>query len=320
MDLAVVNGASAIARGVTKLLARGSSGVKILDSRVYRPAVYKLQEELGSVNVEKHQILSSKSLEYALEDSETVVYFTHDYLSMNFAKNAVLEATARAAKTVGVKKLICVRPIEYESYYNEDGKDPIGPKNELEDKALGINSDLVFLHPNLVFGDYSYLIRYITQSVVVGKIPKSLANTDDAVKYFPVHIEDLAKAIQHSIDNFDKVKGQTYAVNGDEGVTLAQIKDLIEKHSDKKTSFYTDLGIMNFLREFTGGFAHDSNMIRMAEYFKKNSWEFTHENDYFKEHGLSHDHKLSTFFRKEHLAEENLVFPTFSGYKNSELD
>lgn len=106
MEFTVVNGAGAIARGVTKLLARGSPAVKICDFKVYRPSVYKLQQELKGVNVSKHQTMNSTSLEYAMEGSKTVIYFTHDYLSMSHDKSSILEATAKSAKAVGVEKLV----------------------------------------------------------------------------------------------------------------------------------------------------------------------------------------------------------------------
>lgn len=106
MEYTIVNGASAIARGATKYFAKNASKIKLLDTKVYRQGVYRLQEELKGTKIEKHQTASSKSLEYALEGSETVVYFTHDYLSMSHPKGKILEATAKAAKNVGVSKLI----------------------------------------------------------------------------------------------------------------------------------------------------------------------------------------------------------------------
>lgn len=50
--------------------------------------------------------MNSTSLEYAMEGSKTVIYFTHDYLSMSHDKSSILEATAKSAKAVGVEKLV----------------------------------------------------------------------------------------------------------------------------------------------------------------------------------------------------------------------
>lgn len=106
MEYTIVNGASAIARGTTKFLAKNAKKIKLLDTKVYRQGVYRLQKELEGTKIEKHQTANSKSLEYAIEGSETVVYFTHDYLSMSHPKGKILEATSKIAKSVGVKKLI----------------------------------------------------------------------------------------------------------------------------------------------------------------------------------------------------------------------
>jgi hypothetical protein len=318
MEHTFVNGANAIGRGVIRHLSKNSSSAKLLDYRVFRPSVYTLQNELKGVEIKKHQTLNAKSLEYAMEGSETVIYFTHDYPSMAFDKNAMLKATAKSAKIVGVEKLICVCPIENDFYYTEDGKDPLEEKYEAENKAMESNPNLVMLHSNLVYGEYSYLIRYITQSILAGSLPSSLS--DDSTKYFPVHIEDLSKAISHSIDNFDDVKGNSFYVKSDEAVTLANIKKMIEDKAGKQASSSSGLGFSEFINEFFYGLSHDKNMSLMAKYFKDNSWDFTHDNDYFKVHDITPEHKISEFLSNQDLKEENFVYPLYSGYKNTELD
>ena len=82
MELVVVNGGSAIARGVIKSLVktRGYNKIKLLDYRPYRQGVYQLQRTLGSSAVlDKHMVQTTANLEIALEGAEEVVYFTHDY-------------------------------------------------------------------------------------------------------------------------------------------------------------------------------------------------------------------------------------------------
>lgn len=322
MEHTIVNGASAIGRGVTKYLTKGSSGVKILDYRVFRRGLYNVQEEMGNVKIEKQQTTNSTALEYALEGADTVVYFTHDYPSMSFNKNNMLEATSKAAKSVGVNKLICVCPIEYDFYYAEDGKDALQDKREIEQRVLGNNSNLVLLRPNLVFGDYSYLIRYMTQSIIAGKLNKSLAeHGSDAVKYFPIHMEDLSEAIRHAIDNFAEVKGQDYSVKGSEEATLGDIRGMIEKYVDTNVSTYNDsFSFGNFMGELLYGVSHDKNMRLMAEYFKNHNKNFSIDKNYMKENGVAHKHKISEFFHNQDLSAENYVYPLFSGYKHSELD
>ena len=293
MEYTIVNGAGAIARGVTKALSKNCSKIKLLDTRVYRNGVYKLQEELEGVELEKSQTVSSKSLEYAIEGSDTVVYFTHDYLSMSYAKGTILEATARAAKACGVSKLIWVSPIESDFYYTEDSLSPTEIKAASEERALTMFPDLVMLHPNLVYGEYSYLIRYMTQSILGGKIYKSLADPDDKTMYYPTDFESLAEVINHAIENYDTVSGNVYSVRGESGITLSQIKDLITKKcSTDNVSVTSQSLIGNLLGEFFRGIGHDQNMCMMADYFKENSWDFTSEDDYHSKNDLPNDFNL----------------------------
>jgi len=115
--------------------------------------------------MEKAQILNAATMEAQLEGSENVIYFTHDYFSMNHDKNAHLTAAAKAAATVGAKKLVCVCPIEYDMYYSENYDDTIALRNEAEETARSSFPGMTMLRPNLLFGNYSYLIRYLEQSV-----------------------------------------------------------------------------------------------------------------------------------------------------------
>lgn len=243
-------------------MAKNAKKIKLLDTRVYRGGVYKLQEELEGVEFEKVQTPNSKSLEYALEGSENVIYFTHDYLSMSHAKGNILEATAKAAHTVGVSKLICVCPIESDMYYTEDNESPVNLKTVSEEKAFNANPNMVVMHSNLLFGDYTYFIRYMTQSIIAGKIHRSLANPADKVHYFPIHYEDLTSAVHHAIENYETVNGKTYSVKGAHDITLPELKGLIERQcaGSKKASFTTNTGIGNFIGEFFRGIGHDQNM------------------------------------------------------------
>ena len=207
-------------------------------------------------------------------------------------------------------------------YYSENNNHPLDAKNEAEDRIMTSNPNVVLMHPNLVFGDYTYFVRYLTQSVLAGKIHKSLSHPEDRIKYFPVHMEDLTTAITHALENFDKVKGNSYSVKGSEDITLSALTKLIEKSiaGGKKTPFTNNLGIGNFIGEFVYGLSHDKNMCLMAEYFRSNFWEFTHDKDYFMNHGIKPKHEVSTFFQDQEIDAKKFVYPLFSGYKHSELD
>lgn len=206
-------------------------------------------------------------------------------------------------------------------YYTEGDKSPIDVKNESEDNARKEFPELVLLHPNLVFGEYSYMARYITQSILAGSIHKSLADPSDNTNYFPVYLGDVANVITHAIENHNQVKGNTYIVKGKHDITLFELKNLIERQFESKTtSFTTNLGIGNFIGEFFRGIGHDQNMCLMAEFFKTNSWQFTHENDYHQKFNLQHHHHIHEFTKEQEITEENFLHPLFSGYKSTELD
>ena len=101
------------------------------------------------------------TLELALEGSENVLYFTHDYPSQTSDKNDFLSKTAALSKQLGIKKLIAVTPIESDLYYTEEYEELSDIRSKGIEKALSQNGDMVVLSPNLVFGEYSYFVRYL---------------------------------------------------------------------------------------------------------------------------------------------------------------
>jgi hypothetical protein len=58
--------------------------------------VWNLEAELkkSEISVEKVKIFNNYAFERALEGSENVLYFSHDYFSMTPDKNAFLKGTA----------------------------------------------------------------------------------------------------------------------------------------------------------------------------------------------------------------------------------
>lgn len=204
-------------------------------------------------------------------------------------------------------------------YYTENDKDPLLRKKEAEENAKAANSNLVFLHPSLVFGDDSYLIRYMIQSVVSGSIPQALAEYNNT-RFFPIHTEDLARVIKHSIENFDEAKSQSWRVSGADKLTLKAIKDLIVKHSKKDATVASSLGLSSLLSEFWTGVTHDQNMLLMTEYYNNNPAAHSDENDYLQKHGLQCEHSLSGYLEKLEYKEDNFVYPLFTGYRSTELD
>ena len=105
MELVVVNGGNNIARSVIRGLAAAGnySKVRLLDYRPYRQSVYALQRELAQngIELDKRQTINLTDLNIAMEGTQDLVYFTHDYVTMSACKNNFLTATAKLAQRHG---------------------------------------------------------------------------------------------------------------------------------------------------------------------------------------------------------------------------
>ncbi len=176
MELVVVGGSNAIARGIIKKIAPQFSKIRMLDARPYRKSVYAMQRALpATCELEKVQVNSAKAMEYALEGADQVLYFTHDYLAMTHDKNEYLKRTAINCEKVGAKKLIAVSPIEFDLHYTEDRQTPLEKRDEAEHEALAAFKNTVLLRPNFVYGGDSHFVHYLTQCAFAGNVPKSIA-------------------------------------------------------------------------------------------------------------------------------------------------
>ncbi len=91
-----------------------------------------------NVNIEHLNINSPLLLENAIKNSNTVVYFTHDYYSMVQNKNEQLKNCAEICKAYEVEKLIAVNPLEFINYFTNDGfsNDPMKDEKEAQDEAM----------------------------------------------------------------------------------------------------------------------------------------------------------------------------------------
>jgi len=124
---------------------------------------------------------------------------------MTADKNDFIKAAAKVCKKQGVKKMIAVCPIEYDLYYTEDQVTPAEKKLEAQYDAVSANPATTVINTNLVYGRDSYLLHFMSQCVAAGKIPKGL--TSGNFHYNPVHVKDIVKAIDFSLNNFVQVQG-----------------------------------------------------------------------------------------------------------------
>jgi len=91
--------------------------------------------------------------------------------------------------------------------------------------ALKEFASTTIIRPNLTFGDDSYLVHYLSQCVLAGSIPYSLAKS--SYIYNPVHTNDIADAVDHAFSNTDKVKGHIFTLNGSEEFSIPQIVEVL---------------------------------------------------------------------------------------------
>lgn len=321
-ELVVVNGASAISRGVlSKLAGKNYQKIRLLDFRPYRKSVYSFQRTV-QVPVEKHMVQTVTNLDLALEGAQDVVYFTHDYFASTSDKNNFLQATAKLSKKHGVKKLVAVCPLEHELYWSEDKHTPLEVRDNAQGAALESFANLTILNSNIVFGKDSYLFHYMTQCAAVGKIPKSLAQSK-AYQYKPVSTEDLALAVETAFGK--EYNGKRFSVNGSQAVTLNELLHHIEKQIGKdagSTKTRGNLfGLADVVEEFFTGITHDKNMGRFAEFMDEHTPNLeVGSPDFFKAAGLKETRSLQQYLGSQKVREDELVHPIFTNYKMVSLD
>ena len=64
-----------------------------------------------------------------------------------------------------------------------------------------MENNFTILDANLVYGPESYLIHYMTQCVLAGRIPHHLNNPSATFKFNPLHVDDVALAVRHQLES-----------------------------------------------------------------------------------------------------------------------
>ena len=209
-------------------------------------------------------------------------------------------------------------PIEYDYYEWETlDKNPVQVRAEAEKEAFASNPKMTLLRPNLVFGNYTYFVRYLEQSLLSGKVPAGLVQKDDFTKYHPVFAGDLFKVIQETL-NSNAHQGQAYHVNGSDNVTINQLLAFIQKSSPQTPKITNSIihTILDKSFELINGKSHDANMKDLVYFYRNNFYEF-HQNDFFRKHGWTHETNLDTFYtsRKELSDIKQMSSPEPFNYK-----
>ena len=265
MELVVVGGSNAIARGVIKAMAPSCSKIKLVDHRPFRKSVYAMQRTVpASCEIEKVQVQSGKAVEYALEGADSVLYFTHDYLAMTHDKNDYLKRAAISCSKVGAGNLVAVCPVELDMHYTEDKQSSVEKRNEAEHEALAAFENTALLRPNIVFGDDTHFVHYLTQCAFAGRVPKTIGGAN-SFSFNPVHTDDLTACITTAIEKMSEAKGQRWSVCGADSVTVADIMAACDKAAGTAPAKHTTvMGLTDFVEEWFAGIAHDKNLGKMV--------------------------------------------------------
>lgn len=127
---------------------------------------------------------------------------------------------------------------------------------------------MTLLRTNLIFGEESYMFRFLTQQLLTGRVIYPRQKVCNTQKYFPVHINDVANSVVHALENTE-IKGLEYALRGSTSVSFDEIVDILAKHCGATN--YTKCPrsyITGFFEKFMLGRTHDKNMVSysLADY------------------------------------------------------
>jgi nucleoside-diphosphate-sugar epimerase len=316
VETVLVNSCSSLARGSFMKLAKlGVNNMLVVDSQPWRKGIHQAMSQLpeGS-NIKKDGCDSRDTMEVRFEGAKNVIHFTHDYFAMASSKEAWLLSTAQTAKKMGVEKMVAVAPIEHEMYYTEDDLNDQRRK-EAWLKAHDAFPGLTILRPSIVYGDNTYLIKYMQQSVKKGSIPASLKGT--GFEFKPVHEDDLAQAIHHSLNC--QTTGE-FSVTGSESHNLNQILDVLaSQQSSSAGNVKSSSGsITEHWNEFWTGVAHDTNMEAFGKFWSGQHDHDMSEPDFHASHNVE---RVAQSFAKFHSqGAANLDLESPRSYKEVALE
>lgn len=323
--LVALNGSGNIARSVLqRILANNAqwSTLRLIDARPYRQSVYRWQDNLGQVQVEKQLARSAAQIELGLEGANQAVYFTHDYFSMSSDKNQHLIAAAKLTRKHGVNRVVAVCPPELDLAWSEENKTYLEKVKEAEDEALQANPNLTILKPCLAFGPETHFIHYLSQCAIIGKCPHdNLLSAKNQFTYSPIHTDDIATAVGQAIQS---PRPGRYSLGGPESMNLRAILNTLEVSANRNegatrgplTGFISDI-CNELLWDFFVGTTPDQNMSRMIKFHEQN---LHLQGEFYQEWNLDSYVKFSEYYRQNKLNEDNYSHPTTMAYRCAHTD
>lgn len=193
--ITIINSANTLAQNFLRNL-RGYDRIICGDIRNNRYSflknIHNQRQANPSVDIEHMNISSPLLLEQAIKPSNTVVYFTHDYLSLVSDKNDQHLETAAICNAYNVDKLLSVNPIENTNYFESDSllNDPIGDENQTHDKVLQEFKNSTIMRTNLVFGTHSYFVKFLQQNWLANHMPFD-GEKFKSFRFQPIHYNDM---------------------------------------------------------------------------------------------------------------------------------
>lgn len=194
MSLAVIGGSNFLSRYLIRNVAANYSRISLGDYYPQRQSVYALQELLGEKLVKRH--LSFKiDLEETLKGADECWVVTHDYFKLALAKTFYIEATAKIAKSLGVKKLKIIAPYEL-THLDPVLGDPETLMQESISKARESFPELSVIQTDLIFGEsaMSLLLQHTIDQLKKGR-QVIRSDSEYFASFQPVHESVVLEAV-----------------------------------------------------------------------------------------------------------------------------
>ncbi len=176
------------------------------------------------------------------------------------------------------------------------------------------------MRPNLIFGEESYLVHFLTQQLLTGRIIYPRAKDCTLQKYFPIHMNDVVSCIVHALEN-PKVKGLEYAIRGSTATSFDDIIDILAKHCGVSHFVKCPRNyITGFFEEFIIGRTHDKNMMKMAGWHEVERQNYKNDWNYLEKFKIKESQSIRDYYVPNACISENYIEPHLYKYKRIALD
>lgn len=224
-------GGGFLGRYVAQELLKAGARVRIAERDPSNARTLKPLGGLGQTQIVPASITKPASLGYAVEGADAVVNLVgilkgdFDAIHRQGAENV-----AKAAKAAGVESLVHVSAI---------GADPESPsaygrsKGEGEAAVRAAFAGATIVRPSILFGQEDNFLNRFAAMQASPFVPVLRS----AVKFQPVWVADVAKAIAAAALDSGTHAGKTYEVGGPEVITMAELNEWLAKATGHNPTF-----------------------------------------------------------------------------------